>query len=173
MNTPTIKRRSAPKRYEDADVQQLPKVIQEIIPTLKDNPGKGIFLYGGAGTGKTYALYALSMTHDIKVENWVEVLEEIKTRMAHGHAVGDLIDNITSEKKLAIDDVGAEKHTDYSQEKLYMIVNRMYNRMNRLFISTNLSLAEFQEKYGERLFSRIAEMCDIVELTGEDKRLQS
>lgn len=169
--TQPIRRRYAPPRYAEATVDNLPQGIRDTIEAIKEKPGKGMFLYGGAGRGKTYALYAISQKYDVKVENWVEVLEEIKTRMSHNHAVGDLIDNMTSEKKLVIDDVGAEKQTDWSQEKFYMIVNRMYNKMHRLFISTNLSLEEFQEKYGERLFSRIAEMCEIVELTGEDRRL--
>lgn len=169
---PQIRKRYAPPRYENADIKNLPKGLQDAIESIKEKPGKGIFIYGNAGTGKTYAIYAMSMHYDIKVENWVEVLEDIKTRMTYNQAVGDLIDSITAEKKLAIDDVGAEKQTEYSQEKFYMIVNRMYNKMHRLFISTNLTLPEFQEKYGERLFSRVAEMCEIVELTGEDKRLQ-
>lgn len=160
-----------PSRYQDADIEKLPKVLRDAIDDTKNTKGKGIFICGGTGTGKTYALYAMSKKYDIKVENWIDIMEDIKSKMSNNQSVGDLIDSLTSEKFLAIDDVGAENQTNYSQEKFYMIVNRIYNRMSRLFISTNLTLEQFQDKYGERLFSRIAEMCEIVELTGEDKRL--
>ena len=160
-----------PKRYEDADIEKVSKVLQDAIRDSKEKQGMGIFMFGSTGTGKTYTLYAISKKYDIKVESWIDIMEDMKSRMSNNQSVGDMIDNLTSEKCLAIDDIGAENQTNYSQEKFYMIINRMYNKMSRVFLSTNLTLEQFQTKYGERLFSRIAEMCEIVELTGEDKRI--
>lgn len=71
----------------------------------------------------------------------------------------------------AIDDIGTEKHTEFNQDILYMIINEMNINKKRLFISTNLTPEQFEEKYGDRIFSRICEMCEFVELTGPDRRI--
>jgi DNA replication protein DnaC len=43
--------------------------------------------------------------------------------------------------------------------------------MKRIVLTTNLQFKDFGNRYGDRILSRIAEMCVLVELKGEDKRL--
>lgn len=137
---------------------------------------KGLFLYGITGSGKTHALYAIRKSLGNSacsgVENWVELLAEVKDRMGQGQSTKYVIDNITSNRYVFIDDVGAEKQTEWVQEILYLIVDRCYRHERVLFMSTNLSIAEFSSKYGDRLLSRIHEMCTAHEMDKVDRRIQ-
>lgn len=161
-------------KYSTADIQKVPE-IREVLNKAKKQ-GKGLFIHGMTGTGKTYALYAIEKsgvkaigsTKVGEVENWVEMLAEMRNNLSQSvnYAV-----ELTKKEMVIIDDLGAEKHTDWSQEMLYLIVNRMYLNQVLPIIATNLTLEQFQEKYGDRIFSRFVEMCEFVELTGDDKRL--
>jgi len=134
---------------------------------------KGLLLYGTTGSGKTYALYALGKQTKIeyKIENWVELMLEVRDKVSSGKQLGVIINDLCVNDVLAIDDLGAENQTQFSQEVLYILINRFYIAEKRIIIATNLTLAELATKYGDRVFSRIVEMCELVELSGADKRL--
>jgi DNA replication protein DnaC len=167
-------------RYSQAKTQDLDIKIRELLKANFNSDieefKKGIFLTGKTGTGKTHALYAIKnhcKDHGqpcSNVENWVEVLFELKEKMSRG-SLKETISNITEKPIVFIDDIGAEKQTEWGQEMLYLIVNRLYEAEKILFLSTNLSFQEFSEKYGDRLTSRILEMCEMKEIIGEDKRI--
>lgn len=172
-------------RYDNATTTSLEPHLRELLAknwsTELNTFSRGIFLTGSTGVGKTYALHAIhnnvldretvAKTSVGRVENWVDLLFELKDRISKGGIRDFINDNIIRRSFVFIDDVGAEKQTEWSHEMLYLIVNRLYESQKPLFITTNLSAEEFTAKYGERLVSRIAEMCSVLELTGEDKRI--
>lgn len=181
-------------RYETATLKTLPQELKDIlssnliqktedgsdgdIPNAHDGTffNKGLFLFGATGRGKTYALYAIKNTLTLcgsynQVYSWQEVLHDIKGSFDK-HAISP-IEELKSAKVLIIDDLGVEKDTEWSQEILYMIINKAYVNETPVFISTNLSIAEFGEKYGDRIMARLEEMCDFHELKGEDRRINN
>ena len=91
-----------------------------------------------------------------------------------GTTGGDVLsinDKIKTENILLLDDLGAEKQTDWVLEILYRLINYRYEQMLPTFFSSNYSLQELSEKIGDRVVSRIVEKCDIVKIEGEDRRL--
>jgi DNA replication protein DnaC len=156
-------------RYKDADAKKCSKVLMDAIEQCVKEE-KGIFVYGDTGVGKTYFLYALKNIIGGSVENFVSLLTEYRDYMQKGYYFDRMID-LTNKEYLLIDDIGAEKNSDFVQEFLYTVINKRYENMNRTVLTTNLSLDEFKERYGARILSRIAEMCVLVELKGEDRRL--
>jgi DNA replication protein DnaC len=74
---------------------------------------------------------------------------------------------------LILDDIGAERLTDFVAETFYLIVNGRYNKMLPTIFTSNFTIGELSERVGDRIASRIVEMCDLVELIGEDKRMAS
>lgn len=72
---------------------------------------------------------------------------------------------------LILDDLGAEKSSEFTIQSLYLIIDRRYSEMRPTIITSNLSLGEISEKVGDRIASRIAGMCKVVELKGKDRRL--
>lgn len=174
-------------KYKDATITNVEQSIRDLLKKnvveIPDGEGKiikkelnrGLFLTGGTGTGKTYTLHAVRKVLNgwgsaTDVENWIELLFELREKISKGY-LRDTLKAITDKEYIFIDDLGAEKQTEWSQEMLYLIVNRAYEDGKKLFIATNLSIEQFTEKYGERIASRLFEMCEPKALIGEDKRI--
>lgn len=183
-------------KYENAQILETYKVNPELKPIIESlkvvetitntnnekvnvlkGLKKGLFLYGIAGSGKTYAFYSIRKALQqwridcSRVENWVELLFEVRDRYSNNQSVRYLIDSLMEKDYIFIDDIGAENQTQNSQELLYLILDRANRHEKILFINTNLSLEKFAEKYGDRLMSRIAELCVAFEMKEEDLRL--
>jgi DNA replication protein DnaC len=156
-------------RYTKATYDSLPEELKLLVGKSITEE-KGLFIYGNTGVGKTYFLYSLANRKNSKVRNFTELLVEFRDAMNKGHYF-DNIKDLTQEDYLFIDDIGAEKLSDFVVEFLYLIVNKRYENMKRTVFATNLSVEDFIEKYGERIMSRISEMCILHELKGEDKRI--
>ena len=70
-----------------------------------------------------------------------------------------------------VDDLGAEKRSDWVLEQLYAIVNERYETQRSVVVTTNLSQADLEEQIGPRTVSRLVEICgDPLPLFGEDLR---
>ena len=69
-----------------------------------------------------------------------------------------------------MDDVGAEKTSDWVLEQLYAIVNARYEEERSVVLTTNLERDALAAQINERTVSRLEEMCTLVPLYGEDAR---
>lgn len=156
-------------RYENATIENLSPELKDVINTAIEEK-KGIFVYGDTGVGKTYFLQAIAKSKRTTPENFVSLLAEFRDAMQKGSYFEKLQD-FTNKEYLFIDDIGAEKTSEFVLEFLYLVVNRRYENMKRTILTTNLSLKDFEERYGDRILSRIAELCVIHELKGEDRRI--
>lgn len=170
------------RKFQDAKIENLPEAIRaEIKKNLnterkeQEDPifTKGFLISGPTGVGKTYILHALQnhFRYTMQFENWVTLLLEYKDRMENGYQ-GEAIASLFSKQVLVIDDIGAEKITEWAIERLYIIINKAYERGHIVIIATNLAPDELREKYGDRIFSRLNEMCTLLELDGEDRRMK-
>jgi DNA replication protein DnaC len=155
-------------RYKEATIDNLDKSILEAVDNAIKNK-KSLFFYGNTGTGKTYALHALSKSRG-KVDNFVTLLVEFRDYMQKGFYFTKIRDYI-NEDYLFIDDIGSETVSNFVLEFLYMVINGRYENMKRTVLSTNLTIEAFQERYGDRITSRLMEMCEIIEIKGDDKRI--
>ncbi|MCK5022779.1 MAG: ATP-binding protein [Candidatus Aenigmarchaeota archaeon] len=156
-------------RYNKATTENLDEKTKEAIEDAITKQ-KGIFIFGDTGTGKTYTMHALANHKKVYVDNWVILLSKFRDLMQKGEYFMSIHD-FTNEDYVFIDDIGAEKTSDFVVEFLYTIINKRYENMKRTVLSTNLTLEDFGERYGDRILSRIAEMCIFLELKGEDQRL--
>jgi DNA replication protein DnaC len=80
------------------------------------------------------------------------------------------MERVSKADLLVLDDLGAEKPTEWALEKIYQIVNSRYESLGPMIITTNLDLNSLERLLGERTFGRILEMCVPVEVGGEDHR---
>lgn len=72
---------------------------------------------------------------------------------------------------LVLDDLGAEKVTDWSRQLLYLLIDRRYRNQKQTIVTTNLTPDQLAETIDARIVSRLAEMGVVIELTGSDKRV--
>lgn len=169
-----------PTRYINADIEkvEIPELKKMIVKIGKREDEKlGLFIHGESGTGKTYAVYALCKFLEnkcsFKIENWIDLLNSVKKAIAE-NGTSDM-QEMDKRRRFDgiyfIDDIGTENVTPYVIDMMYQLVNYRYNEMLPIVITTNLTKAGFAERYGDRIMSRLFEMCDVVELTGKDRRL--
>lgn len=134
----------------------------------------GLLINGTCGTGKTHL--AVAILHAILDKGYPglfvtvpDLLAEIRKSYNTDHD-SDKIKKIMAAKFLVLDDLGAEKTTDWVQEQLYMIINYRYEYELPTIITSNLDIGQLAQKVGERTTSRLLEMCTGVKLNGEDYR---
>jgi DNA replication protein DnaC len=82
------------------------------------------------------------------------------------------MDKICGMDILVLDDMGAEKTSGWVNDRLYAIINHRYERKKTTIITSNHSNIELQEQVGNRIYSRLNEMCDWKLFDGEDYRIQ-
>ena len=71
---------------------------------------------------------------------------------------------------LVIDDLGAERGSDFVQEELRRIVDWRYRDRLPIAIATNLTVEGLHAKYGAAAISRWTESCELVRAEGPDHR---
>ena len=163
--------------------QKAPGQVRAIRAYVRDldanlDAGRGLWLFGGPGTGKTtlamiVSKAALDAGRTVAIYSLPKLLAEIRTTFDEDavHSYTSLLDKLTEVDLLHIDDVGAEKTSDWVLEQLYAIVNARYEEERSVVITTNLVEREqMVEQIKERTVSRLEEMCEVLPLYGEDAR---
>jgi len=143
----------------------------------------GLLIHGDPGLGKTYAAFAVAneliQRHQAVViaVNAIGLLSRIReTYSRYGQeAEIDIIRTLENASLLIIDDLGAEQKTDWAAAMLYQIIDSRYRGGKPLFITTNLTLDQLQEKLTtadgvNRTYDRIVEVCLPVKITGSSNR---
>jgi len=73
---------------------------------------------------------------------------------------------------LFLDDLGAEKVTDWALETLFTLINDRYERMLPTVYTSNLDPRQLSENLGDRIASRIVGSCVLINLGSEDRRVE-
>lgn len=71
---------------------------------------------------------------------------------------------------LIIDDLGAARATEWTEEITYRLINRRYNHMLPTLITTNLRISDLRAYLGDRAASRLAQMTTRAEFEPVDRR---
>jgi DNA replication protein DnaC len=156
-------------------VQLVKRFVRELDANL--DAGRGLWFYGSVGTGKTtlamlVSRAALDAGRSVAIYSLPRLLAEIRATFetdSEGSYV-DFLDRLAAVDLLHVDDVGAERTSDWVLEQLYAIVNARYEDERSMIITTNLERDELVEQIRERTVSRLEEMCALVPLYGEDAR---
>jgi DNA replication protein DnaC len=141
--------------------------------------GDGLWFTGDVGTGKTslamlVSKAALEEGHSVAIYSVPRLLAEIRDtydRNPGERSYIEFFERLAAVDLLHLEDVGAEKQSDWVLEQLYSLINERYEQQRSIIVTTNLGLAELEQQIGSRTTSRIVEMCDNpVQLYGDDQR---
>jgi DNA replication protein DnaC len=179
-----------PRRYRDVAFERPP--VTHIDPQVvaatrrftdrideKLGGGRGLWFMGPVGTGKTtlamlVAKSALKAGRSVAIYSLPRLLNEIRETHRADRSHVDLLDRLTAVDLLHVDDVGAERTTDWVLEELYSIVNARYEDERSMVITTNILDREaLCEQITERTVSRLTEMCDELPILGHDRRMEA
>lgn len=138
----------------------------------KDN----LFVFGPCGTGKTHLAGALmkqmaARNLSIRWANPYYVSRLIKSRWPSEEE--GIVEDLVMQDVLIIDDLGVGKDTELTLRLIYEICDRRKaDKRNGLVITSNLSLEELAKNYkDDRIISRIAGLCEVIRIVGEDRRV--
>lgn len=136
----------------------------------------GLIMLGKTGLGKTHLSLAIAGTVIDKGYNvYYGSVQNIMNRLEKEH-FGKSIDEVSIAEDLyesdllILDDLGAEFSTQFTVAQLYNILNtRMINSLP-VIISTNLSMQEIEDKYSQRVASRLVGNTIPIQFCGKDIR---
>ena len=156
-------------------------------------------LMGPPGTGKTHLLsgfvYQCTITHGISCvfQGFTELLSELRQGYSDGKSDMEIIEPHLLADVLIIDDMGKGRNTPWELSILDTLITERYNRDRIVMVTTNYTEAEentlrervlskdrseeeqflsdtIRKRVGERIYSRLREMCYFEELNGPDRR---
>ena len=139
----------------------------QVAEWLEDNKGRGLFLYGNCGRGKTvlakYVIPALLLSECSKVVTYYDITD-LKTRF----------EELRQKKIIAVDDIGTEEivvtfgqRTDVFAE----IMDAVEKKSKLAIITSNYTKNQLLDRYGERILDRIVATTHRVVFTGKSFRL--
>jgi DNA replication protein DnaC len=178
-----------PRRYRNLSFDRKP--IADLDPTtvvapvrifvnrIDDNldAGRGLWFFGDVGSGKTSLAMLVSKTafevgRSVAIYSVPRLLAEIKETYDSTGAGSymQLFRRLCSVDLLHLDDLGAERTTEWVLEQLYSIINERWQDQRSIVITTNLQLEELREQIGQRTVSRLVEICEQIPVLGRDLR---
>jgi DNA replication protein DnaC len=177
-----------PRRYRDVSFERPPvtEIDAAIVRAVRDYTGRidehlaagrGLWLMGPPGTGKTTLAMLVSKAaseagHSVAIYSLPRLLNEIRDTHRAERSHVQLLDRLVAVDLLHVDDVGAQRTTDWVLEELYSIVNARYEEQRAMLITTNImDRDELCEQITPRTVSRLTEMCDELPVLGHDRRM--
>ena len=184
-----------PRRYQHCDLnnytaynEKLTKALEHATRLAEGFPvvERGLLLLGPPGVGKTHLAVAIlrqvittrgarGIFYDTR-----DLLRVIRATYDQANQVAeiDVLRPVIDADMLVLDDLGAEKTSEWVEETLNLIVNARYSARR-----TTLFTSNYEEKgddttdpdsllfrIGYRMRSRLHEMCELLDLDGADYR---
>lgn len=151
--------------YFTGKAEWLPE-YERIAEWLSDNKGRGLFCYGNCGRGKSlicWKIIPLLLNHYCR-----KIVSCYDAQQMNAD-----IDAVKAKHIIYIDDVGTENlSVKFGEKRLAFceIVDEAEKRGKFLILTTNLSLDEISQKYGERTMDRLVAITTRVKFKGDSLR---
>lgn len=137
--------------------------------------GPSLLLLGPTGVGKTHQAYG-TLRHiaagGVRSAWRATPAADLYALLRPRHNVDSEAEfrKWASARLLLVDDIGAAKTSEWIEEVNYRLVNHRYENELPTLITSNLTPKELAGVLGERVYSRLSEMCQRIVLKGEDRR---
>lgn len=187
-----------PIKVRGANLNKCKQIIQDyFFEEFAKN--KGLYLWGKPGRGKTWVMYAIikriifikgeywasyvrhqssSVNQNVKITSMSRIYQDLTDgQFNKNFSSSEYKDELYKFGLLIIDDIGMEKMSDFRQEILEDIIDTRYKNEKITLFTSNYSLEQLIDRVGgeiagSRIVSRIIEICEIIELKGENRRLK-
>lgn len=134
-----------------------------------------LYLYGSAGRGKTHLAAGIVLSRiDVAKTKFFPITKGLMEIRGHLREISEdeYITKLLSCDILVIDDFGSNKLTEWNLSFMDCFIDEWYRMKKKgLILTSNFSLKEISEKISDRIASRLAQMCEVYELSGKDHRI--
>ena len=179
--------------FESAEIDKYNRELYTYLMEWEPTIGGGIYIAAekepnnpqGNGTGKSYALHALThrlcrMGIPCLYGRTVDFLMQLRAAYDEGNQESEsrVLRRYTQVPVLLWDDLGKERfRTDWGPEKFYYVIDYRVRANKPIIISSNFDLGEIEAKFGRDNFgsaiaSRLAGFCGMWTLGGPDRRVK-
>ena len=163
--------------YDDKKNPEISRACQKYANNFSDmyKLGKGLIFCGQVGTGKTFyagciANAVISQARSVLMTSIPSLITKLGFNQEEKNYI---LNKISCVSLLVIDDLGVERDTPYSLEKVYEIIDTRYRSGKPLIITTNLKYKDMKTDENtsyRRIYDRILEMCHPIAVLGESRR---
>jgi DNA replication protein DnaC len=185
----------------DCSLAQAKVVVQAFARNYPAGGETGVLLMGPCGVGKTHLAVAalrelMQRGHEARFYDYRELLKELQASYDPDHPVSEMgvLVPVLRAEVLLIDDIGASKPSPWALDTIGHILNKRYNDKRPTLLTTNYldptegepavlpmpsgqKIAALREetlvdRLGQRVRSRLYEMCRKVEISAPDWRIE-
>lgn len=143
-----------------------------------DTRFRNLLIVGGTGVGKTFLSHCIAKEMldrgksviYLTAFKFFDALSAERFNQSSNDGIGR--SQIEQCDLLIIDDLGSEMANRFTRTELFAVINERMLNKKPVIISTNLSIHAIIEQYTERVYSRIMDCYEIVNLLGHDIRAQ-
>lgn len=165
---------------DNTKMQTLVQRLKTLCTKFPNTNSISILLSGNTGTGKTYlagcvANQLLSQNHNVV---FVTAMQFVQSMTKYHTTFDDTKDRYFSPyidcDMLIIDDLGTESmFNNITIDYLYLVISQRLASKKHIFITTNLSKHELEQRYGMRIASRLydKQLCFAYHIDGKDNRI--
>ncbi len=181
------------KDFDSYEVTEFNELAVRGAKWVIENPANGLLLYGNPGVGKTH-LAAIIAQELLKIGKSVifgdipSILDTMKATFNNSEkqaSLDEVMKSLEEVDMLILDDIGTENPTEWAAERLYLVINNRYNAGKPIIATSNFNATELARRLkvkdkngrilesdvtGQRIVSRLTEMCKAVKIGGEDHR---
>ncbi|MFJ6729440.1 ATP-binding protein [Streptomyces sp. NPDC091281] len=163
-----------PRRYSTAQPTAIAQAwAQSVIASPEET--RSLLIVGPTGTGKTHYAYGVlrAIAETGAPTGWsaytaADLYAQLRPRT--GRDSEATFEAMASTDVLFVDDLGAAKLTEWTEEVTYRLINHRYEQCRPSIFTSNVPPAQLRDVLGERISSRLTEMCERIALKGDDRR---
>lgn len=165
---------------DDGKQEETSKISKNFVKNFDklNADGRGLLFFGDVGTGKTFQAACIAnglidLNLSVRMTTIARIVNDLQGSLSGRN---EYIDKLCRYELLILDDLDAERNTEFVNEVIFEVVDGRYQSGKPLIVTTNLTRKEMlmaQDKNKKRIYSRILERCYPVNVSGIDRRKAS